>query len=78
MVYHLNGLPSLNPLKSLYSEDDEVDFFNNIVHLQVTFLMLDCVSDILSGFDLHAVFCCRYIEEKGRYYVLEIYWVQGT
>ncbi|XP_042384346.1 U3 small nucleolar RNA-associated protein 20-like isoform X1 [Zingiber officinale] len=35
MVYYLNGLPSLNPLKSLYSEDDEVDFFNNIVHLQI-------------------------------------------
>lgn len=39
MVYHFQGLPSLNSFRPLCSDDPEVDFFNNILHLQVTFLM---------------------------------------
>ncbi|KNA06859.1 hypothetical protein SOVF_177220 isoform A [Spinacia oleracea] len=34
MVLKLSGIPSLGSLKVLCSEDAEVDFFNNIVHLQ--------------------------------------------
>ncbi|CAL9158827.1 unnamed protein product [Musa hybrid cultivar] len=35
MVYHFQGLPSLNSFRPLCSEDPEVDFFNNILHLQI-------------------------------------------
>ncbi|WOK99438.1 small subunit processome component [Canna indica] len=35
MVYHLHGLPYLNLFRPLCSEDPEVDFFNNILHLQI-------------------------------------------
>ncbi|KAJ8506605.1 hypothetical protein OPV22_007491 [Ensete ventricosum] len=35
MVYHFQGLPSLNSYRPLCSEDPEVDFFNNILHLQI-------------------------------------------
>ncbi|XP_020264631.1 small subunit processome component 20 homolog isoform X1 [Asparagus officinalis] len=34
MVNHLHQIPALNSFRSLCSEDPEVDFFNNIVHLQ--------------------------------------------
>ncbi|XP_021745735.1 small subunit processome component 20 homolog [Chenopodium quinoa] len=34
MVLKLSGIPNLGSLKVLCSEDAEVDFFNNIVHLQ--------------------------------------------
>ncbi|XP_010938573.1 uncharacterized protein [Elaeis guineensis] len=35
MVYNLRGIPSLNTFRPLCSEDPEVDFFNNILHLQI-------------------------------------------
>ena len=35
MVLKLTGIPNLGTLKVLCSQDAEVDFFNNIVHLQV-------------------------------------------
>ncbi|KAJ0966400.1 hypothetical protein J5N97_027538 [Dioscorea zingiberensis] len=35
MVYNLNGEPALDSLRSLYCKDAEVDFFNNILHLQI-------------------------------------------
>ncbi|KAG1347740.1 hypothetical protein COCNU_06G015690 [Cocos nucifera] len=35
MVYNLQGILSLNTFRPLCSEDPEVDFFNNILHLQI-------------------------------------------
>lgn len=35
MVYNLKGIPFLNSFRPLCSEDPEVDFFNNILHLQL-------------------------------------------
>lgn len=50
MVLKLSGIQSLGTLKVLCSDDAEVDFFNNIVHLQVT---ITGVSWVLVG-----VLCC--------------------
>lgn len=38
MVLRLPHMPDLNSFKVLCSEDAEVDFFNNITHLQVSSL----------------------------------------
>lgn len=35
MVYNLHGVASVNSFRPLCSEDAEVDFFNNILHLQI-------------------------------------------
>ncbi|KAG0488446.1 hypothetical protein HPP92_007018 [Vanilla planifolia] len=35
MVYNLHEIPDLNSFRPLCSQDAEVDFFNNILHLQV-------------------------------------------
>ena len=37
MVLKLPNVANLNSLKALCEEDAEVDFFNNIIHLQVRF-----------------------------------------
>lgn len=52
MVLKLPEVPNLHSFKILCSDDPEVDFFNNIIHLQVSFSyhflvglhMLMCIS----------------------------------
>lgn len=52
MVMKLPEVPNLHSFKILCSDDPEVDFFNNIIHLQVSFShhylmtlhMLMCIS----------------------------------
>lgn len=64
MVTHLHHIPALNSFRTLCSEDPEVDFFNNIVHLQVIVAGFPNYSCDASGSFPHFFSIgCRYIEE---------------